>query len=161
MKAGHTTPKQEKFCQKFIECGNASDAYRHAYDVGEHTKLATVNRRATELMANGTITARIAKLREGHRERHEVTVDSLTKEYEEARSIAKDSNQSAAMVSATTGKAKLHGLLTEERKNARDPYGDMVDDEIDRRIAELKSGQDRVAQVVGRKAPAPSTGKLH
>ena len=27
------TPKQEKFCQVFIETGNASEAYRQAYAV--------------------------------------------------------------------------------------------------------------------------------
>ena len=31
------TPKQEAFAQKYIECGNASEAYRHAYDVGADT----------------------------------------------------------------------------------------------------------------------------
>jgi phage terminase small subunit len=28
---GKLTIKQEKFCNKYLECGNASEAYRYAY----------------------------------------------------------------------------------------------------------------------------------
>ena len=31
------TPKQEKFCQLYVELGNASDAYRQAYNVDDNT----------------------------------------------------------------------------------------------------------------------------
>lgn len=43
------------------EAGNASEAYRRAYDAGK-MKAATVNRKAKELMDNGKITARIEEL---------------------------------------------------------------------------------------------------
>jgi phage terminase small subunit len=56
------TQKQENFCLAYIELGNASEAYRRFYNAAR-MKAATVNRRATELLANGTITARIAELR--------------------------------------------------------------------------------------------------
>ena len=29
------TPKQEKFCQLYVELGNASEAYRQAYDASK------------------------------------------------------------------------------------------------------------------------------
>jgi len=56
------TIKQEAFCQKYIETGNASEAYRQAYDASA-MKPATVNKRSNELFANGAITGRIAELR--------------------------------------------------------------------------------------------------
>jgi len=112
------TPKQEKFCQVYIECGNASEAYRQSYDVGENTKDKTIWRKAKELLDHGKVSARIAVLQLKHQNRHEITVDSLTKEYEEARNLAKNEKQAPAMVSATTGKAKLHGLLVDKQHHS-------------------------------------------
>ena len=50
------------------------------------------------------------------RERHEVTIDGLTKELELARLKASEAGQASAMVAATMGKAKLHGLLTDKKE---------------------------------------------
>jgi len=47
------------------------------------------------------------ELQEEARQRHATTVDSLTAELEEARDVARSTEQSASMVSATMGKAKL------------------------------------------------------
>lgn len=105
-------PKQEKFCQLYIELGNASEAYRQAYDASK-MKPETIKRKAQELLENGTITATyIAELKAEHKERHNITVDDLIAELEEARQIAKDpvKPQPAAMVSATMGKAKILGF---------------------------------------------------
>lgn len=59
------------------------------------------------------------ELQEEARQRHATTVDSLTAELEEARDVARSTEQSASMVSATMGKAKLHGLIVDkaETKN--------------------------------------------
>ncbi len=105
------TPKQEKFCQLYIELGNASEAYRQAYGASK-MKPETINTKAKELLKNGPITVRIKELRAEHKERHNITVDDLITELEEARQIAKDpvKPQPAAMVSATMGKAKILGF---------------------------------------------------
>ena len=105
------TQKQENFCLAYIESGNASDAYRKAYKT-DRMKPATINRKATELMAHGMITARLEELRIPIMERHKVTVDSLLLELEEARQVAlgAETPQTSAAVTATMGKAKLCGL---------------------------------------------------
>jgi len=105
------TPKQEKFCQLYIELGNASEAYRQAYDASK-MKPETINTKAKELLNNGKITVRIEELKAEHKERHNITVDDLIAELEEARQLAKDpvKPQPAAMVSATMGKAKILGF---------------------------------------------------
>jgi phage terminase small subunit len=74
------TPKQERFCELYLEKSNASAAYRIAYDVGQDTRPATVNRKAAELLANGKITARLDALRADLRKRHEITVDYLVEQ---------------------------------------------------------------------------------
>lgn len=103
------TPKQEAFCLAYIETGNASEAYRQAYET-EDMKSETVHRKAKELMDNGKITARIEELKAEHSERHKLTVDDLLKELEEARLLAKEKENPNAMTQATMGKAKLLGL---------------------------------------------------
>ena len=108
------TPKQERFCQLYIELGNASEAYRQSYDADSMNEN-TVNRKAKELLDNGKITARLELIRKEHSKRHNITVDSLLIELEEARKMALDLNiqekpQVSAAVTATMGKAKLLGL---------------------------------------------------
>lgn len=109
------TPKQEKFCQKYIETGNASEAYRQSYDC-ENMKDETINSRAKELLKNGPITVRINELQNKHAKRHAITVDTLLAELEEVRQLAlvpKGDNGAVQLnvaVNAIMGKAKLLGL---------------------------------------------------
>lgn len=71
---GDLTPKQEGFCQAYIETGNASEAYRRHYDC-EKMKDATVNRAAKQLLDNYKIATRIKELKALNLARHKVTVD--------------------------------------------------------------------------------------
>lgn len=105
------TIKQEAFCQAYIETGNASEAYRTAY-AADKMKPESINRKAKELLDNGKIAARVADLQGEIKHRHNVTVDSLLAELEEARqaALSAETPQSSAAVSATMGKAKLVGL---------------------------------------------------
>ena len=119
------TPKQETFCLAYIEEGCASAAYRQAYN-SERMKPETVNRSAKELLDNPKITARIQELQEAHRERHDVTVDSLTKELEDARDLATKNKQPSAIVQAVMGKAKIHGLIKDKHEHTG-PGGGPID----------------------------------
>lgn len=110
------TPKQESFCQKFIELGNASEAYRQSYNC-KRMKTSTINSRAKELRKDGPITARIDELQADHRERHDWTVDDAITELEEARQVAKQEAAASAMVAATMGKAKVLGLLVDKKEH--------------------------------------------
>lgn len=105
------TAKQEAFCLAYIETNNASEAYRRAYDSSK-MKPESVNESASRLLADVKITARLAELREPIMQRHNVTVDSLVLELEEARqaALSAETPQSSAAVAATMGKAKLCGL---------------------------------------------------
>lgn len=125
------TVKQEKFCTGYIETGNASEAYRRAYNAGKMSSNA-IHVAACRLLALPKIALRIEKLQETHQKRHDVTVDSLTKEYEEARELAKEEKQPAAMVGATTGKAKLHGLVTDKQERTGKDGGPIETKDVSR-----------------------------
>ena len=104
------TDKQEAFCLAYVECNNQSEAYKQAYDVGENTKPAGIYVDACKLMASPNKALRVFELQQLVQERTLVTVEYLTKELEEARAMAVQEGQAAAMTGASMGKAKLHGL---------------------------------------------------
>ncbi|MGX5708254.1 terminase small subunit [Brucella lupini] len=110
------TPKQEAFARAYVETGNASEAYRRAYNVGEKTKPESVWQKASAILAEVKVQSRVQELQGKAAQKVSVTVESLATELEEARQIAIEEKQSSAAVSATMGKAKLFGLGTENRK---------------------------------------------
>ena len=105
------TPKQERFCQLYIELGNASEAYRQSYDAEDMNSNA-VSVAASNLLDNPKITIRLEQLRAEHKKRHNITIDVLLLELEEARmaALTAERPQSAAAVAATMGKAKILGF---------------------------------------------------
>ena len=109
------TPKQEAFALAYVETGNASEAYRRAYSA-EKMKPASVAVNASKLLAGAKVALRVQELQAKAVERHEITVDDLIRELEEARTAASNQEkpQAAAMVAATLGKAKLLGMLTDK-----------------------------------------------
>ena len=78
------TVKQELFCDVYIESGNASEAYRKAYDC-ENMKGSTINRKAHELLENGKITARLEEMRSKIQEKSEIRKQDIL---DELRAIA-------------------------------------------------------------------------
>jgi phage terminase small subunit len=109
------TIKQEKFCMVYVETGNASEAYRQAYNAENMTQNA-VAVEACRILDSPNISLRIKELKSGHTKRHEITIDDLVAELEEARACALngETKQTSAAVAATMGKAKLLGLVVDK-----------------------------------------------
>ncbi|MCT8543939.1 terminase small subunit [Glaesserella parasuis] len=105
------TPKQEKFCQLYIELGNASEAYRQSYDCSKMSN-ETINTKAKELLKNGPITVRLDELRSSHQQRHNITVDNLLGKLERIynEAMERDTPQFSSAVNAVMGQAKLLGF---------------------------------------------------
>lgn len=57
------TQKQENFCLEYIKTGNASEAYRRAYNA-EKMKTETIHTKAYELLQNGEVADRVKVLQE-------------------------------------------------------------------------------------------------
>ena len=96
--------REERFCQAFVETGNARKAYRAVYDNDDYHAAWVKAKKCA---------ARIKELRELHAHNHGITVGHLLDELEEARAMAlaaEDKPQTAAAVAATMGKAKLLGM---------------------------------------------------
>jgi len=56
------TPKREKFCQEYVRIGNASAAYRAAYDASKMA-MTTIHKKASELLSKGEVRGRIEEIR--------------------------------------------------------------------------------------------------
>lgn len=105
------TPKQENFCIAYIETGNASEAYRRAYNADKMSDKV-INNKASILLARGDIGVRVTELRQPIIQRHNITVDDLLAELDENRkaALSAETVQSAAATAATMAKAKLLGF---------------------------------------------------
>lgn len=103
------TDKMELFCLAYVETGNASEAYRRSYNTANMADK-TAQREGYNTLQKPQVQARIEELRNQAMDRHEITVDTLLLELEQARILALDTKKAAAAVTATMGKAKLLGL---------------------------------------------------
>lgn len=68
--------KQENFCNYYIECGNASEAYRRAYSCS-NMKDESINVKAVELLKNGKITVRVKELQEELKKKSDITKEEV------------------------------------------------------------------------------------
>lgn len=76
MAEGKLTIKQEKFCNKYLECGNASEAYRFAYDCSRMTDNV-ISVKASQLLSNGKVTVRVKQLQAQLAEKELITKEEL------------------------------------------------------------------------------------
>lgn len=100
------TPKQERFCHEVASGKTQAEAYRIAFNA-ENMKDATVYKRASELMANGEVTGRVAELRGELAKKalwtREMSVKALVRVY------AADDTPAAVKVSAVKELNAMHG----------------------------------------------------
>lgn len=71
--------KQENFCNYYLECGNASEAYRRAYSCS-NMKDESINRKAVELLNNGNIATRVRELQEEQKTKSDITKEKILDE---------------------------------------------------------------------------------
>lgn len=142
------TPKQEAFARAYVETGNASEAYRRAYNA-ENMSPDAIKVNACKLLKSANVALTVAKLKAVHQKRHEITIDRLTrmalKAYKEAQRVSPTSGQmqTASMVKSAEFLGKLHGLLV-EKSEVKHVAGaeDMTDDEL---ASLARSGCSRAA----------------
>ena len=101
----------------YVETGNASEAYRQAYNA-ENMSNEAIGVEACRLLDHPSVALKVKELKSGHIKRHELTIDDLVAELEEARQAALSAMvvQSSASVAATMGKAKLLGLVVDKNE---------------------------------------------
>lgn len=107
------TQKQENFCIAFVETGNASEAYRRAYNAS-NMKPETVVVRASEMMAKSNIKVRVEELRQPVIKKAQITLESHLERLQELSLKAEAANQYAAAIKAEEQRGKAAGIYVEK-----------------------------------------------
>lgn len=125
------SPKQQRFVSEYLKDLNAKQA---AIRSGYSAK--TAEQQGSRLLRNAQVASAVQRGQKKVAKRSEITVESLAREFEEARVLAKKQGQASAMVAATTGKGKLSGHLVERHRHsgAIGTYDltKLTDDDLDR-----------------------------
>jgi len=81
MKTKKLTPKQRKFAEEYVNTGNASEAYRRAYDVGTDTSLDTIKVNSSKLLADTNIKLTVNELQKKEAESFQITRKEVAEGY--------------------------------------------------------------------------------
>lgn len=108
-------PKQAAFVKEYLVDRNGKQAAIRA-GYSEKTAKEQAARLLTIVNVKDAVKAGEAK----HQERCDVTIDSITAELDESRADARLEKQHGVAVSASMGKAKLHGLLIDKAQISGD-----------------------------------------
>lgn len=71
--------KQENFCNYYIECGNASEAYRRAYSCSK-MKEKQIWEESSKLLNNPKVSQRIKELQEEQKKKSDITKEKILEE---------------------------------------------------------------------------------
>lgn len=119
------TPKQEAFAQAYHATGNASEAYRRAYNA-EGMKEKSIHENASKLLNHAKVAPRLAELQAASAKKHEITIGRLTEmtlnAFQEAQRINPTSGQmqTSSMIKAAEFLGKLHGLIVDKTQLSGD-----------------------------------------
>lgn len=113
------TQKQEAFCLAYIETGNASEAYRRAYQPKKMTGKS-VNEKASQMLAAVKIQSRLEDLRAPVREKAMLTLESHLSRLDELSRAAELAEQYSAAIAAETNRGKAAGLYTDRVEHSGD-----------------------------------------
>lgn len=107
------TPRQARFVSEYLKDQNATQAaIRAGYSPG------TAKQQGSRLLTNADVAKAVNQKLRRVAAKAEITVESLAREFEEARQLALKEKQASAAVAATTGKGKLAGLLVERHRHS-------------------------------------------
>ena len=109
------TAKQTAFVASYFKTGNASDAYRDAYNA-ESMKASTVHVKASELLSNGKVRGRIAQVRQKLEEREVLTIEAHLAQLKRLRDLAAARGLYGAAIKAEELRGKIGGFYVERHE---------------------------------------------
>lgn len=139
------TPKQAAFVRAYLETGNASEAYRRAYNA-KNMKPETIKVKACELLKNGNVAATVERRQDQVAEKHGITVERIISElakigFSDLRKAVKwGSRKIDPAVDEDAAAAMANGEAIFTNSVELVPSGDL-DDDTAAAIAEISEGQ--------------------
>lgn len=152
------TVKQEKFCNKYVECGNASEAYRYAYNCA-NMRESSVNNSAYKMLQHVEIRGRIKHLRENLAEAAGISALQIVREHQkiafsDATRIRKGWMEMKEFQALTPDeRACIKSVETKQTKRVT-PEGETVIDEFVKVTTyDKQKALDSLVEMLGYKAP--------
>jgi len=140
------TAKQEAFCQAVVVGMSQSDAYRKAYNA-ENMKAETVHEKASRLMADAKVRARVAEIRAPVVEEVRYDLKQAMRECDEALKIARDKEDAKAMKGLIELRARLHGLLITKVEDVTDPLKKAIGRMDPQKAEQMLDALEKVDQI--------------
>lgn len=157
-KASKLTIKQEKFCNKYLECGNASEAYRYAYDCSKMSDNS-VWCNASQLLADTKVAQRLEYLKSHLAEASGITALQIIREHQkiafsDATRIRNGWMSLKEFESLTDDeKACIRSVETKQTKRTT-PMGDeVIDEQVKITCYDKQKALDSIVSMLGYNAP--------
>lgn len=157
-KASKLTIKQEKFCNKYLECGNASEAYRYAYDCSKMSDNS-VWCNASQLLADTKVAQRLECLKNHLAEAAGITALQIIREHQkiafsDATRIRNGWMSLKEFESLTDDeKACIRSVETKQTKRTT-PMGDeVIDEQVKITCYDKQKALDSIVSMLGYNAP--------
>lgn len=152
------TIKQEKFCNKYLECGNASEAYRYAYDCSKMSDNS-VWCNASQLLADTKVAQRLEYLKNHLAEASGITALQIIREHQkiafsDATRIRNGWMSLKEFESLTDDeKACIRSVETKQTKRTT-PMGDeVIDEQVKITCYDKQKALDSIVSMLGYNAP--------
>lgn len=152
------TIKQEKFCNKYLECGNASEAYRYAYDCSKMSDNS-VWCNASQLLADTRVAQRLGYLKSHLAEASGITALQIIREHQkiafsDATRIRNGWMSLKEFESLTDDeKACIRSVETKQTKRTT-PMGDeVIDEQVKITCYDKQKALDSIVSMLGYNAP--------
>jgi phage terminase small subunit len=137
----HLTPKQERFALEYFKTGNASEAYRIAYDC-QKMKPESINRKALVELDKGMIRARVEQLRNKAETKAVLTKERALEILAEIAEQGQDKDKVAALKQA----GKMNGWEAPTRQQIEHALASPFEKFIE--AAQEDQGNDQPAETV-------------
>ncbi len=153
------TIKQEKFCNKYLECGNASEAYRFAYDCSNMSDNVIYNK-ASEMLDKGEIRVRIDYLKSHLAEAAGISALQIIREHQKIafsnatriRNGWMDLKDFESL--SVDEKACIKSVETKRTKRVTPMGEDIIDEQVKITCYDKQKALDSIVNMLGYNAPA-------
>lgn len=143
------TIKQERFCQEYINTGNATESYRRVYST-KNMKEATINRSAKALVDHPKVSARLIQLKERLQRTYDISRERLLYELE---GILNARITDYLEFDGTIVRFKSFEKLTDQQIAAIDAIKQNEKGEVELKIHGKSWTTERICKILGYDAP--------
>jgi phage terminase small subunit len=116
------SPQRERFAQEITSGKSQSESYRIAYPKSTKWKPEIVQQKASRLMADGKVQARVEELRRPILEKVGLTLEDHLTKLADLRDKAEKDGKYAAAISAETNRGRAAGLYKDRLEVSTTSY---------------------------------------